>query len=231
MNNICWSLSSLACTIILGRAEVLFQPHPGATTLVSTEETKLKTVDDFLHFGSVTSNYEKNSNARFCKTSKTIGCLLHGLCMKSTHLAVLKTQRVQACDCFCQPVVWIQDLEALPTTLQAPLEQCHVLSLRLIFNSCWQDRITNLEVLIRAESIDAEAKMLKAQLWWAGHVIWRDDSRIPRQFVYSKFFSGREGHCKCSTGCLKANIPSAGIPQKQLEECAKDRPDWNVVTK
>ena len=48
------------------------------------------------------------------------------------------------------------------------LEQFHTRALRLIMRIRWQDLVTNQEVLDRAKSTSIEAKILQAQLLYAG---------------------------------------------------------------
>lgn len=63
-------------------------------------------------------------------------------------------------------------------------------SLRRIIQIHWQDKITNLEVLRKANSTSIEAKMLKAQLRWTDHLIRMDGSRIPKQLFCRELTSG-----------------------------------------
>ena len=103
------------------------------------------------------------------------------------------------------------------------LEQFHTRSLRSIMRIRWRDRVTNQEVLDRANSTRIEAKILQAQLRWTGHVIRMDETRIPRQLFYGELVSGHR---------------KQGRPQKRykdnlktwkLETSAADRSGWRVT--
>ena len=59
-------------------------------------------------------------------------------------------------------------------------------ALRSILGMRWQDRITNLEVLDRAECTSIETLLNKAQLRWVGQIIRMDDPRMPRQLLYGE---------------------------------------------
>ena len=56
----------------------------------------------------------------------------------------------------------------------------------------WQDEVTNLQVLDRANAVSIEALLLKAQLRWTGHVIRMEASRMPRQILSAR--RTREGY-------------------------------------
>ncbi|KAI8516487.1 hypothetical protein Bbelb_050680 [Branchiostoma belcheri] len=102
-------------------------------------------------------------------------------------------------------------------------------------NIRWQDKITNQEVLDRAQSSSIEALLLKAQLRWSGHVSRMDDSRIPRQLLYGelKLGSRRRGRPKLRyKDVLKNNLQWCGIKPSEFEAAAADRPAWRaLVTK
>ena len=112
------------------------------------------------------------------------------------------------------------------------LEQFHTRSLRSIMRIRWQDRVTNQEVLDRANSSSIEAKILQAQLRWTGHVIRMDETRIPRQLFYGELVSGhrKQGRPKKRyKDNLKTNLKWAGVHPKELETSAADRSGWRVT--
>ena len=57
-------------------------------------------------------------------------------------------------------------------------------ALRSILGIRWQDKITNLEILDRAETTRIEAVLLRAQLRLTGHVIRMEEDHMPRQLLY-----------------------------------------------
>ncbi|XP_048578537.1 uncharacterized protein LOC125560641 isoform X2 [Nematostella vectensis] len=106
-----------------------------------------------------------------------------------------------------------------PCTVDKKLDQFHTRSLRAIMRIRWQDRITNIEVLDRADTTSIEAKILQAQLRWSGHVIRMEESRIPRQVFYSELASGyrKKGRPKKR---YKDNLKEpAGVPS-QVMRCS-----------
>ncbi|XP_001621445.3 neurogenic locus notch homolog protein 2 [Nematostella vectensis] len=97
----------------------------------------------------------------------------------------------------------------------------------------WQDRITNPEVLDRADTTSIDAKILQAQLRWSGHVIRMEESRIPRQVFYSELGSGyrKKGRPKKRyKDNLKSNLKWTSLLPRQLEAAASNRTCWRALT-
>ena len=55
-------------------------------------------------------------------------------------------------------------MDTVQKTPEAVEVVLHIIQPRLILNICWQDRITSVEVLERAELTSIETTMFKAQL-------------------------------------------------------------------
>ncbi|KAL6475004.1 hypothetical protein MHYP_G00160440 [Metynnis hypsauchen] len=175
-------------TISLGKTEVLFQPSPlstGRRPSIFIEGTELKTVEQCKYLGSIISDdgaLDKEISVRICKASQALGRLWsrvlkqHNI-QKSTKLKVYKTVVLTSLLYGCETWTLYRKHVKL-------LESFHMRSLRSILGIRWQDRVTNLEVLDRAESTSIEAMVLKAQLRWTGHVIRMEPYRIPRQLLY-----------------------------------------------
>ena len=86
----------------------------------------------------------------------------------------------------------------------------------------------------RAETTSIEAMILKAQLRWTGHVIRMDDSRIPKQLIYSELCHGKKKRGrpqKRFKDNVKVNVKYADIPPNQLEKRAQERGGWRTLTK
>ncbi|KAL6484915.1 hypothetical protein MHYP_G00069600 [Metynnis hypsauchen] len=225
-------------TISLGKTEVLFQPSPlstGRRPSIFIEGTELKTVKQFKYLGSIISDdgaLNKEISVRICKASQALGrlrsCVLkqHNI-QKSTKLKVYKTVMLTSLLYGCETWTLYRKHVKL-------LESFHIRSLRSILGIRWQDRVTNLKVLDRAESTSIEVLILKAQLRWMGHVIRMEPYRIPRQLLYGELSTGKRKQGrpqKRFKDCVIANITYAGIAPKLLEERAQNRDGWRVLTK
>ena len=113
------------------------------------------------------------------------------------------------------------------------LENFHMRALRSIMSIRWQDRVTNLEVLDRAQSSSIESMLIKAQLRWTGHVIRMEDNRMPKRLMYGELQQGKrhQGRPKKRyKDALKTSLQWCHIKPKELEESASDRPAWRSKT-
>ena len=50
----------------------------------------------------------------------------------------------------------------------------------------WQDKVTNIKVLKRAELPSMEDLLIKKNLRWTGHLLRMPTDRFPRQVLYSQ---------------------------------------------
>jgi len=222
-------------TISLNKTEVLFQPAPGKPTnqpCITIDGTQLSNVNTFKYLGSTIANdgsLDHEINARIQKASQALGRLRSKVLQHSgvslatklkVYIAVVLSSLLYGCE------TW-----TLYRRHMKQLEQFHQRSLRSIMRVRWQDRITNQEVLDRANSTSIEAMILKTQLRWSGHVIRMDPQRIPRQVFYGELSAGlrKQGRPKKRfKDQLKSSLKWAGITPKQLELAASDRSSWRA---
>lgn len=224
-------------TISLGKTEVLFQPSPTSASQppsISIEGTQLKTVEKFKYLGSTISNdgsLDNEISARICKASQALGRLrtrvLNQRSIRSStklkvYRAVVLTSLLYGCESW---TLYRRHLKQL--------ERFHMRSLRSILNIKWQDRVTNIEVLDRAEMISIEAMILKSQLCWVGHVTRMEDHRLPKQLLYGELCAGKRNTGrprKRFKDCVKAHLTYADIQPKKLESEVLDRSKWRSLT-
>ena len=65
----------------------------------------------------------------------------------------------------------------------------------------WQDRITNEEVLQRAQMTSLEAMLIKAQLKWSGHVLRMDDFWLPKRSPGGQYLRYKDRLKRCLNKC------------------------------
>ena len=139
----------------------------------------------FIYLGSTIScdgSLDKEIAARISKSSQALGRLRNRVLNQHnirllTKLEVYNAVVLPSLLCGC-------DTWTLYRRHVKKLESFHMRALRSILGIKWQDRITNLEVLDRANLTSIEAMLIKAQLRWVGHAIRMEEFRIPRRLMY-----------------------------------------------
>ena len=151
------------------------QPHPWSQTSASmTRRWQMSTASS-----TWTGQHhlkrripDKEITSRISKASQALGRL-------QTKGKVYRAIVLTALQCECE--TWTRYRRRVKQ-----LETFHMRALRSILGMCWQDRITNLEVLDRAECTSIETLLIKAQLRWVGQIIRMDDPLMPRQLLYGE---------------------------------------------
>ena len=87
---------------------------------------------------------------------------------------------------------------------------------------------------VRAETTSIETMILKVQLQLTGHVIWMEDTGMPKQVLYEELFLRKRNQDipqQRFNYCVKAHIAHAGFIPKQLEQYAQDYFSKHPLTK
>ena len=85
------------------------------------------------------------------------------------------------------PVLWLWNLLA---AIQKKLDQFHLRYLRKVMRISREDRVSNTELLLRANIPCIEALIMKPKLRGVGHVVRTDDARFPKMVFFSDLATG-----------------------------------------
>uniref|UniRef100_A0A0L8I351 Uncharacterized protein n=1 Tax=Octopus bimaculoides TaxID=37653 RepID=A0A0L8I351_OCTBM len=172
----------------------MLQPAPGLTPpepQTEIEGTTLNNVESFTHLGSCLSSncsMDKDVFMRLAKAGASFGRLWTRLWAErgirlSTKLAVYRAVVITSLLYGCG--TWM-----LYRRQMQVLDQFHLRCLQRIMGISWEDRVSDTEVLRRAEMPGIEALIMKAQIQWVGHVVRMDDARLPKMIFFSELASG-----------------------------------------
>ena len=92
-----------------------------------------------------------------------------------------------------------------------------------------RERVTNQDVLRRANLSGIEAMICAAKLGWSGHVMPMHDNRIPKEIFCSELVAGKRrpgGQIKRYKDNLKRALSLCSIPPSNWTEIADDRNSW-----
>ena len=115
-----------------------------------------------------------------------------------------------------QSARYTEQLSSLPFCMAQRLGQCtswrHKLNtymmrhLQQILNVKWWDFISNADILTRANLPSMYELLIQRNLRWVGHIHRMDDSRLPKQILYSQ---------------LKEGLPGIGRPRLRFKNTVK----------
>lgn len=233
MNRFAVSAKRFGLTISIKKTQVMFVPPRGTPyvpPVITVDSVPLQVVDQFTYLGStISANHSIDAEItnRIAKASSSFGALTSRL----WNVRGIKQQTKLA----------VYHAVVLPTLLYAAeswtyyrrhirqLDGFHMSCLRRILNIKWQDKISNVEVLQRAQSVGIESILMKMKLRWAGHLVRMDDSRLPKQVFYSQLKAGKRnpgGQLLRFKDCLKTTLHKCEIDVNHWEEMCGDRSGW-----
>jgi hypothetical protein len=109
------------------------------------------------------------------------------------------------------------------------LEQFHIGKLRRLLRIRWQDRVSNDDVLQRANIQSMESIIMRHRLRWLGHVQRMPVDRMPLKVLYSELSEGQRsagGPRKRFKDLTKRTLKAVHIPPEDLPAAASDRTQW-----
>ena len=228
--------NNFGLTISTKKTEVMYQPAPGNSYQepnITVNGQRLQAVEHFTYLGSTLSrsaNIDAEVNNRIAKASSAFGRLrktvwerrgISQLTKIKVYKAVVLTTLLYGCE------TW-----TIYRRHEKQLQQFHLRCLRSILIIRWQDKISDTEVLERAQLPSVITTMRKAQTRWAGHVSRMADSRIPKQLFYGELRSGERkvgGQRKRYKDSLKVYLKDFNIDVTTWENAASDRQTWRSL--
>ena len=106
-------------------------------------------------------------------------------------------------------------IHGMSSAWEASTSRC----LRRILDIHWQDRVTNTEVLEKADSLSMDVILCKRRLRWLGHVHRMEDGRIPKDVLYVELAMGT----RPTERRYKQDIKLTGIYSSSCGTIADDR--------
>ena len=171
-------------TIGTKKTEVMYHPAPEnqyQEPNITVKGQRLQAMENFTYLGSTLSrsaNIDAEVSNRIAKASSAFERLKKSVWERrgishrtkvKIYRAVVLTTLLYGCE------TW-----TIYRRHEKQLHQFHLRCLRCILNICWQDKISDTEVLERAQLLSVITAMRKAQTRWAGHVFRMSDSKISK---------------------------------------------------
>ena len=109
------------------------------------------------------------------------------------------------------------------------LHAFHMRCLRRILGISWRDRVSNVEVLDRADIPSMCQLLRERRLRWLGHVHRMSDGRLPKDILYGELTQGKRGRGRPMLrfkDVCRRDMLSAGIDPSSWESVAGERSLW-----
>ena len=184
--------------INISKTEPLYQPPPMSNELpetITVLDEPLKTTESFTYLGSTVTNINSADlevERRIQSATKAYSALQKrlGSCNDISTKTKVKVYSVAVIPCLLYSI----ECTTLYRRHIMALTRLELRHLRSILNIKWQDRIPDVEVLRRANTVSVEALITVSQLRWAGHVRRMANSRLPKAVFYSELRQGKKNH-------------------------------------
>ena len=119
--------------------------------------------------------------------------------------------------------------QLMPDKNVASSDQFHLRCPRRILGIFCQDRVSNTDVLERANTPSVFALLFQRRLHWLGHVRRMEDGRLSKDILYGKFASGSRPVGRPMLrykDVYRRDMKSAEINPDLWEAAAADRNNW-----
>ena len=216
-------------TISLKKTNVIGQDTP-APPVITIDNYELDVVHEFTYLGStITDNLslDKEIDRRIGKASTTLARLTKRV-WSNPELTV-KTKMAVYNACVLSTLLYGSESWTTYSRQEKRLNSFHMRSLRRILGITWQEKVTNAEVLSRANLPSMYTLLRQRRLRWLGHVRRMDDGRIPKDILYGELAAGKR-----NTGrpllrfkdVCKRDMKNLDINTDSWEVLASDRLGW-----
>ena len=224
--------------INVSKTELLYQPTPDEPfecQEVLVNGDAMKKSSHFTYLGSAvtdTNSAELQVERRTQAAAKAFGSLQKRLW---TQHDIKRKRKVKVYNAAILPSL-LYSVESL-TLYQRHIKRLtrsQIRNLRQIQGIRWQDRVPDVEVLRRAETLSVQALITASQLRWAGHVRRMLDSRLPKAVLYGELSEGKRkqgGQKLRFKDVLKRHMKNANVKSETWEQDALDRRFWRAIVK
>ncbi len=230
------SAKAFGLKINIKKTEMLFQPTPGvldAGQSIYINNEELASVEKFKYLGTTVMNNNKMDdeiNTRMSNASISFGRLKTKVWYNKD--LTFKTK------CSVYRAIVLSSLlygaETWPVyKLTAHKFNTYMMRhLRQILNVKWWDFISNEKILAQANLPTMYDILIQRNLRWAGHVHRMEDTRLPKQILYSQLREGVRGVGRPRLrfkDTIKRNLKDKKIPIGSWQSLSRNRSKWRSV--
>ena len=190
INSFSQASKDFGLTISLKKTNIMAQDTPIAP-IIHIDNYNLEVVSEFTYLGSTMSSnlsLEPERSRRIGKASSVMSRLSKRVWenKKLTHNTKMKVYQA------CVLSTLLYGTETWPTysVQERRLNSVCQRHLRTIMHVTWKDHVSNHDILAKGKIPSLHALISQRRLQWLGHVTRMEDSRIPKDMLYSELCLG-----------------------------------------
>ena len=226
--------------INIKKTECMYQPiklihPPPEPELIMIDQNPLVLATDFTYLGSTvssTAKIDKELRNRLGKASAAFGKLQHRL-WNNRHVSIRVKCKVYRA-VVLSSLLYGAEAWTIYRRQVKKLSAFMMRQLRDIMSVKWYDKITNEELLRRANMPCMADILIERNLRWLGHVHRMDDDRLPKQLLYSQLKEGKRNQGRPRLrfkDVAKRNMNWRDINTSSWQTLARNRVAWRTATK
>ena len=216
-------------TISLKKTNVLGQdtPSPPAITI---DDYQLEVVHEFTYLGSTIADnlsLDTEIDKRIGKAATTLARLTTRVWTNPS--LTMKTKMAVYSACVLSTLLYGSETWTTYSRQEKRLNSFHLRSLRRILGISWQDKVTNTEVLSRADLPTMYTLLRQRRLRWLGHVHRMEDGRIPKDILYGELATGKRNTGRPQLrfrDVCKRDMKALDMDTNSWEDLASNRSSW-----
>ena len=232
LNQFSRACEAFRLTISLKKKKVICQGNEASPTLTIKDYT-LEVVPQFTYLGCTTSNnacLDVELGKRIGKAATNMAKLSARVWENKKLTPQTKVAVYRAC--IVSTLLYGSESWTTYAGQEKRLNTFHMRCLRRILSISWTDKVSNNEVLERADIPSMFTLLRQRRLRWLGHVHRMKDGRIPKDLLYGELESGSRpvGRPKLRfKDVCKRDMLATGLPAGNWETHAADRGEWRSV--
>ena len=190
-------------------------------------------VDKFCYLGSTISSdlsLDEEISNRIGKSAATFGSLQKRVW--SNRKLIIKTKINVYNACILSSLLYGAEGWTTYSHQTRKLNGFHCRCLRKILGIKWHQKVTNVEVLNRANSVSIHSHLSKKRLRWVGHIKRMNNNRIPKKIFFGEARQGRRRVGRPLlrySDSVKRDLQKCNIDDWEME--AQDRALWRHKVK
>jgi len=226
--------------INIKKTECLYQPiklhhPPPEPEIITINQEPLVLSTDFTYLGSTvssTARIDRELKNRLGKASSAFGKLRERL-WNNRHVSIRAKCKVYRA-IVLSTLLYGAETWTIYRTQVKKLGAYMMRQLRDIMSIKWFDKITNEEILRRANLPCMADILIEKNLRWLGHVHRMEGNRLPRQLLYSQLCDGKRNQGRPRLrfkDVAKRNMKFREIDKETWQTMANDRATWRSASK